>query len=134
MKSVVTFALALTFSAAASAAVPAGSTTVNVAKCSDKKGRVLLLDQSTGLTDGKGIVLAVVLIGGKAIGFPQPMKKAVNPETGARSYTGGGITAVINGVETMDLPAGQIRGSLQLQEDAKPVPMLCNKGPAFLSK
>ena len=105
----------------------------NVVKCQDARGRTLTIDRLTGTTGGfAGSYLAVVLYNGKSMGIPQPVMKSQTDVTFPTTFSAGNLEVSIPSVQNADIPATQVRGTVKTFNDTAPIPMLCNKGPAFL--
>jgi hypothetical protein len=101
-------------------------------KCQDSKGRVLIIEQLTGATGGTpGSYLASVDGAGKEYEIPRPVMKDHMDVTFPIKYQGKGILVEIPNIQLSDIPVTQARGTLKIKGDAKPVEMLCNKGPAY---
>jgi hypothetical protein len=110
----------------------AGMGNINVINCTDANGRVFTVDKITGATGGTpGSYIAIILVEGRMSGFPQIVTKEGMDITYPTVFKGPGIFAVIPSIQTMDLPATQARGTVQLNGDTEPVSMLCIKGPAY---
>jgi len=111
----------------------ASAASKNIMVCTDKKNRILSIEQLTGASgsmpgdklaiiqnfDGKMMKVATVLFEHKDVTFPA-------------TYQGAGIKASVSSIISMNLPAGYRTGSLSLDKE-KPVSMICqleaNKPP-----
>ena len=110
----------------------AGVGSVNVMKCQDAKGREVSIDLVSGVTGGvPGSYFISVKSTPGVIAVPRDIRKVTPGADELVKFEVPGISVISPSLQTMDIFVTQARGTIKLRQDAKPVPMLCNRGPAF---